>query len=82
MEKTLKEFKPNEIGKVKKVSSDGRIRRRIYDRGITPGALITLRKIAPLGDPIEVTVRGYELSLRKSEAECIIMEVVEWLKLP
>ena len=77
MEKTLKEFKPNEIGKVKKVSSDGRIRRRIYDMGITPGALITLRKIAPLGDPIEVTVRGYELSLRKSEAECIIMEVVE-----
>ncbi len=77
MEKTLKEFKPNEIGKVKKVASDGRIRRRIYDMGITPGALITLRKIAPLGDPIEVTVRGYELSLRKSEAECIIMEVVE-----
>ncbi len=56
-------------GIVRKVAGEGRLRRRIFDRGITPGAEVFLRKKAPLGDPIEITLRGYELTLRKSEAE-------------
>ena len=75
MEKTLKEFTVGESGVVKKVTVDGRIRRRLFDMGVTPGAEIVMKKVAPLGDPIEVTLRGYELSLRKSEAECVSMEV-------
>lgn len=77
MEKTLKEFTVGEKGVVKKVTADGRIRRRLFDMGVTPGAEIVMKKVAPLGDPIEVTLRGYELSLRKSEAECVEMEVEE-----
>jgi ferrous iron transport protein A len=72
--KTLKEYRPGEKGTVKKISAEGKLKRRIFDMGITPGAEITMRKAAPLGDPIEVTVRGYELTLRKSEAETILME--------
>ena len=75
MEKTLKEFTIGEKGVVKKVTADGRIRRRLFDMGVTPGAEIVMKKVAPLGDPIEVTLRGYELSLRKSEAECVVLEV-------
>lgn len=75
MEKLLKSFQMNEIGKVKRIEATSRIRQRLFDMGITPGTEILLKKIAPLGDPIEVRVRGYELSLRKSEAEGIIMEV-------
>ena len=75
MEKTLKEFAPSEKGTVCAVTAQGRIRRRLFDMGVTPGAEITMKKVAPLGDPIEVTIRGYELSLRKSEAECVIMKV-------
>ncbi len=75
MEKLLSEMKPNEKGKVKKIIADQKIRRRLYDMGVTPHALITIKKLAPLKDPIEVNLRGYELSLRKSEAECITMEV-------
>ncbi|MCH5166011.1 MAG: ferrous iron transport protein A [Clostridiales bacterium] len=75
MEKNLSEFKPQEQGIVKSVAGEGRIRRRLFDMGITPGAHIAMRKLAPLGDPIEVTVRGYELTLRKTEAECVLMEV-------
>ena len=75
MEKKLSEFKIGEKGTVKTVAGEGRIRRRLFDMGVTPGADVYLRKKAPLGDPLEVTIRGYELTLRKSEAECITMEV-------
>ena len=56
------------------VDGDRRIRRRLFDMGVTPGAEIMLRKKAPLGDPIEVSLRGYELTLRKTEAEFVTME--------
>ena len=75
MEKTLDEFSIGEKGVVKMVLGDGQIRRRLFDMGITPGAEVFLRKKAPLGDPIEITVRGYELTLRKSEAVCVKVEV-------
>lgn len=71
----LNEFIPEQSGIVKKIQAEGKIRRRLFDMGITPGAVIVMRKTAPLGDPIEVNLRGYELSLRKSEAECVVMEV-------
>ena len=71
----LNEFIPEQSGVVKKIQAEGKIRRRLFDMGITPGAAIVMRKTAPLGDPIEVNLRGYELSLRKSEAECVVMEV-------
>ena len=74
MEKILKDFKPQERGTVKKIMADGKIRRRLFDMGLTPGADIIMRKVAPLGDPIEVNVRGYELTIRKSEAMLIPME--------
>ncbi len=76
MEKKLSEFSPGERGVVRRIDGEGRVRRRIFDMGVTPGAEMLLRKLAPLGDPIEVTVRGYELTLRKSEAVCVIMEVL------
>ena len=75
MEKNLDTFSIGESGVVKRVVADGKIKRRLFDMGITPNAEIFLRKKAPLGDPIEVTLRGYELTLRKSEASCVIMEV-------
>jgi len=75
MEKTLDEFSIGEKGVVKMVLGDGQIRRRLFDMGITPGAEVFLRKKAPLGDPIEITIRGYELTLRKSEAVCVKVEV-------
>ncbi|MBE5754813.1 MAG: ferrous iron transport protein A [Clostridiales bacterium] len=75
MVKTLDKFAIGESGKVISVSGERKIKRRLYDMGITNGADIYLRKKAPLGDPIEVTVRSYELSLRNSEAACITMEV-------
>ena len=79
MEKYLNEFKVKETGIVKKILAEGKIKRRLFDMGVTPGAKITLKKIAPLGDPIEITIRGYELSLRKDEAKTVLMEVEEWL---
>ena len=75
MEKLLKDFSPSERGVVRRIEAEGKIRRRLFAMGVTPGAEITMRKAAPLGDPIEVTLRGYELSLRKSEAGSILMEV-------
>ncbi|MBO7736873.1 MAG: ferrous iron transport protein A [Clostridia bacterium] len=75
MEKYLNEFSIGERGVVKKISAEGKIKRRLFDMGVTPNTSIFLRKVAPLGDPIEVTLRGYELTLRKSEAQCILMEV-------
>ena len=73
MLKTLDQFQIGETGVVKSVGGEGRIKRRLFDMGITNGAEIFLRKRAPLGDPIELTVRGYELSLRKSEAESVLV---------
>ncbi|MGI6696979.1 MAG: FeoA family protein [Christensenellales bacterium] len=72
--KTLRDTKPGETVTVKKLHGEGAIKRRIMDMGITPGTAVYLRKLAPLGDPIEVTVRGYELSLRKQDAEMIEVE--------
>ena len=71
---TLKDIKCGETAKVSKIQGEGPVRRRIMDMGITKGCEIFVRKVAPLGDPIEVTVRGYELSLRKDDAEMIIVE--------
>lgn len=71
MEKTLDLFEIGESGIIKSVSGEGKIKRRLFDMGITPGAEIYMRKRAPLGDPIEITLRGYELTLRKSEAVCV-----------
>ena len=75
MLKTLDTFAVGEHGVVKTVVGEGKIKRRLFDMGLTPGAEVLLRKKAPLGDPLEVTVRGYELTLRKTEASCINMEV-------
>ena len=74
MLKTLDEFKVGETGLIKKVEGEGRIRRRLFDMGVTPGASVYLRKKAPLGDPLEVTIRGYELTLRKIEAKLVVLE--------
>ena len=71
---TLKDVKIGETIIVKKISGVGAIRRRIMDMGITKGTSITVRKVAPLGDPIELTVRGYELSIRKDDAMLIEVE--------
>lgn len=71
--KNLKEVKCGETVTVEKLQGEGALKRRIMDMGITKGAEIFVRKVAPLGDPIEITVRGYELSIRKSEAENIIV---------
>lgn len=73
--KTLREATVGETVTVKKLSGEGPVKRRIMDMGITKGVEIYIRKVAPLGDPVEVTVRGYELSLRKADAEMI--EVAE-----
>ncbi len=72
--KTLKEVKIGETVKVVKLHGEGAIKRRIMDMGITKGVDVYVRKVAPLGDPIEVTVRNYELSLRKADAEMIEVE--------
>ena len=78
MEKTLDNFSVGETGIAKMVAGEGKIKRRLFDMGITPGAEVFLRKKAPLGDPIEITLRGYELTLRKSEAACVTVEVKAW----
>jgi ferrous iron transport protein A len=72
---TLKELKPGQEGKVISIGERGPLRRRIMDMGVTPGVVIKVIKVAPLGDPIEVNIRGYELSLRKAEAEQIQIEL-------
>lgn len=71
--KTLRDVPVGESAKVLKLTGDGAIKRRIMDMGITKGAMVDVRKVAPLGDPIEVTVRGFELSLRKDEAQNVIV---------
>ena len=72
--KTLKDIKIGGTGKVVKIHSEGAIKRRIMDMGITKGVEIYIRNVAPLGDPIELNLRGYELSLRKEDAEKIEVE--------
>lgn len=72
--KTLKEVKVGESVKVVKLHGEGAVKRRIMDMGVTRGADVYVRKVAPLGDPVEVTVRGYELSIRKADAEMIEVE--------
>ena len=72
--KTLREVTCGQTVTVKKLSGAGPVKRRIMDMGITKGVTVFVRKVAPLGDPIEVTVRGYELSLRKADAEMIEVE--------
>ncbi|HKM28668.1 MAG TPA: ferrous iron transport protein A [Anaerovoracaceae bacterium] len=71
---TLKDAKVGSTVKVVKLNGEGAIKRRIMDMGITKGIDVTIRKVAPLGDPIEVSVRGYELSIRKAEATLIDVE--------
>ena len=80
MLKRLDEFKIGETGLIKKVEGEGRLRRRLFDMGVTPGATVYLRKKAPLGDPLEITIRGYELTLRKTEAQLIVLEVEDEAK--
>ena len=72
--KTLKTAKCGETVTVTKLSGEGALKRRIMDMGITKGTSIYVRKVAPLGDPVEVTVRGYELTIRKGDAENILVE--------
>ena len=69
--KTLKQAKVGETVKVVKLHGEGAVKRRIMDMGITKGVEIYIRKVAPLGDPVEITVRGYELSVRKNDAQCV-----------
>ncbi len=72
--KTLKTAKIGETVKVVRLNGEGAVKRRIMDMGLTKGTEVYIRKVAPLGDPIEVTVRGYELSLRKADAEMVEVE--------
>jgi len=72
--KKLSQFSIGEKGVIKAVNAEPRIKRRLFDMGVTPGAEVYLKKRAPLGDPIEVTIRGYELTLRKTEADAVTME--------
>lgn len=75
--KKLSEYEVGERGVIRSVAGEQKIRRRLFDMGVTPGAEVYLKKRAPLGDPIEVTLRGYELSLRKTEAEAVLTEVIK-----
>lgn len=72
--KTLKEIPCGQTVKVVKLTGEGPVKRRIMDMGITKGVDVYVRKVAPLGDPVEITVRGYELSVRKADAEMIVVE--------
>ena len=75
MLKGLDEFKIGEKGIIHSVSGEGRMRRRLFDMAVTNGAEVVLKKKAPFGDPLEIHIRGYELTLRKSEASLVTMEV-------
>ena len=74
--KTLRNAKIGQTVKVTKLTGDGPVKRRIMDMGITKGSELYIRKVAPLGDPVEITVRGYELSVRKNDAQCVEVKVV------
>ncbi|MDR1564328.1 MAG: ferrous iron transport protein A [Oscillospiraceae bacterium] len=73
---TLKDIKPGTTVRVTKIGGSGPVKRRIMEMGITKGVTVYVRKVAPLGDPVEVTVRDYELSLRKADAELIEVELI------
>ena len=73
---TLNEIKVGAKCTIKLVNGEGRVRRRLFDMGVTPGIMVYVRKKAPLGDPIEIKIRGYELTLRLSEAELISLEII------
>lgn len=75
MEKKLSEFAIGERGVITKVDGEGRLRRRLFDMGVTHGAEVLLKKKAPFGDPLEINIRGYELTLRKTEADLVTLEV-------
>lgn len=77
MIKNLSELNIGEQGTIKSVGGEGLLRRRLFDMGVTPGAKVLLKKKAPLGDPLQITLRGYELTIRKAEANCISLEVNE-----
>ena len=72
--KTLRDVPVGQTATVRRLTGEGALKRHIMDMGITKGAEVFVRKVAPLGDPLEVTVRGYELSLRKSEAACVLVD--------
>lgn len=72
--KTLKDMRPGESAKIVEINAQGALKRRLMDMGLTRGSLVTFLKVAPLGDPIELTIRGYELSIRKNEAEYVVVE--------
>lgn len=72
---TLKDAKVGTTVVVKKILGEGAYKRRIMDMGLTKGSQVFIRKVAPLGDPVELTIRGYELSLRKNDAECVEVEL-------
>ena len=72
--RTLKDVKVGKTCKVKKITGEGAVKRRIMDMGLTKGVELKIRKVAPLGDPIELTVRGYELSIRKADAMMVELE--------
>ena len=74
--KTMADIAVGNSCKILKVNGEGRVRRRLFDMGVTPGINIYIRKKAPLGDPIEITIRGYELTLRSSEASLVEVEVI------
>ena len=74
---TLRDVKTGQTVTVQKINGEGAIKKRIMDMGITKGAEIFVRKVAPLGDPVEITVRGYELSVRKADAEMVSVEIKE-----
>ena len=75
MIKLLSDFNAGDRGIITAVRGEGKIRRRLFDMGVTTGAELIMRKKAPLGDPIEITIRGYELTLRKAEAACVEVEI-------
>lgn len=77
MSMTLKELKPGEKGRIEKVSGEGPVKRRIRDMGMTPGSLVEVVRVAPMGDPMDVKIRGYHLSLRKEEASRILVRRIE-----
>lgn len=79
MKKTicLTEFKINQEGTILKVNGEGLLRRRLFDMGVTKGAKVKLTKVAPLGDPLQILIRGYDLTLRKKEAGFVMVEVDE-----
>jgi ferrous iron transport protein A len=74
LDRTLKDLKPGDKAVIVKVDGEGAVRRRLMDMGVTRGAEVLIRKVAPLGDPIEVNIRGYELTFRKADAEKIHVE--------